>query len=261
MEKAYKLLALQENISNKQAKELIDAGLVSAKGEKIVFARAQISEKTNFKILKIANPSVIFEDENVLAINKPAFLTSEKIAQQYARKRENISLLNRLDKDSSGVLLLAKNALFKERAIAEYRQKKVQKIYFAIVNGLFVEPLRIELPLSTTKTASGAFSKVDLKNGKEAITLVEPFMCEGKKSLVKISIQTGRTHQIRVHLAHFGFGILGEGKYAKSKAKRIYLHAYQTKLENSDEPPFSYDFRAALSRDFGEFFDLPKELL
>lgn len=50
MEKAYKLLALQENISNKQAKELIDAGLVSAKGEKIVFARAQISEKTNFKI-------------------------------------------------------------------------------------------------------------------------------------------------------------------------------------------------------------------
>lgn len=122
MEKAYKLLALQENISNKQAKELIDAGLVSAKGEKIVFARAQISEKTNFKILKIASAGVIFEDENVLAINKPAFLTSEKIAQQYARKRENISLLNRLDKDSSGVLLLAKNALFKERAIAEYRQ-------------------------------------------------------------------------------------------------------------------------------------------
>lgn len=261
MQKAYKLLALQENISNNEAKELIDAGLVSAKGEKIIFARALMSEKINFKILKIYSPKVIFEDENVLAINKPAFLISEKIAQQYAKKHANITLLNRLDKDTSGVLLLAKNNIFKERAIAEYRQKRVQKIYFAIVNGLFVEPLRIDLPISTTKTASGAFSKIDLKNGKEAITLVEPFMCEGKKSLVKISIQTGRTHQIRVHLAHFGFGILGEGKYAKSKAKRIYLHAYQTRLISSDEPPFSYEFRASLSKDFGEFFDLPKELL
>ena len=261
MQKAYKLLALQENISNNEAKELIDAGLVSAKGEKIIFARALMSEKTNFKILKISSPKVIFEDENVLAINKPAFLISEKIAQQYAKKHANITLLNRLDKDTSGVLLLAKNDIFKERAIAEYRQKRVQKIYFAIVNGLFVEPLRIDLPISTTKTASGAFSKIDLKNGKEAITLVEPFMCEGKKSLVKISIQTGRTHQIRVHLAHFGFGILGEGKYAKSKAKRIYLHAYQTRLISSDEPLFSYEFRASLSKDFGEFFDLPKELL
>lgn len=266
MQKAYKLLALQENISNNEAKELIDAGLVSAKGQKLIFARALMSEKTTFKVLKLAKPSVIFEDNNVLAVSKPAFMVSEKIAQDYAKKDANITLLNRLDKDTSGVLLLAKNALFKERAIAEYKAKRVKKVYFAIVNGLLVEPLRLDLPLSTTRTGSGAITKIDLKNGKQAITLVEPYMCEGKKSLVKISIETGRTHQIRVHLAHAGYGILGESKYAKSKGKRIYLHAYETSIASRDDnnanlQAFNYHFRAPLTRDFSEFFDLPRELI
>ena len=80
-EKAYKILAKQKNISNNEAKELIDSGLVYAKGQKVMIARALLSENTKFSVEEMPKPSVIFEDENLIAINKPAAITSEKISQ------------------------------------------------------------------------------------------------------------------------------------------------------------------------------------
>ena len=86
-EKAYKILAKQKNISNNEAKELIDSGLVYAKGQKVMIARALMSENTKFNVEEMPKPSVIFEDENLIAINKPAAITSEKISQIYKRPR------------------------------------------------------------------------------------------------------------------------------------------------------------------------------
>ena len=79
-------------------------------------------------------------------------------------------------------------------------------------------------------------------------------MVSGKKSLVKVRIETGRTHQIRVHLANAGFGVIGDEKYAKSRAKRMFLHSYETEI-------LGLKFKAPLGKSFNEFgFEIPKDL-
>ena len=236
-EKAYKLLAIQEGISNNEAKELIDAGLVSAKGQRIAVARAMMSTATKFNVQKLPRPSVIFEDENLIAVDKPAFLTSEKVSEIY-----KFPLLHRLDKETSGVLLLVKNEEFQKKAIEEFKNCRVKKEYVAAVKGIVSEEFSVNEPIITLKNRGGAFSKIS-PNGKGAFSHVTPVMVAGKKSLVKVEIKTGRTHQIRVHLNHAGYGIVGDEKYAKNKSARMYLHAYKIEL-------LGYKFRSNLSSDF-----------
>lgn len=152
-EKAYKLLALQEGISNNEAKELIDSGLVSAGGKRLVLARGLLNENTSFKVTKLAKPVMIYEDDNIVAVNKPPFITSEKVAEIF-----KFPLLNRLDKETSGVILLYKNEEFQKAAIKEFANTKVKKTYLAIVRGIVVDEFSVELPISTVKTKSGASS-------------------------------------------------------------------------------------------------------
>ncbi|MGG7047714.1 MULTISPECIES: RluA family pseudouridine synthase [unclassified Campylobacter] len=239
-EKAYKLLALQENISNNEAKALIDDGLVFAKGQKVLIARGLMSDTTKFLVQKQPKPNVILEDENLLVINKPAFITSEKISQMY-----KFPLLHRLDKDTSGVLMLVKNYEFQKAAIEEFKKMRVKKVYLAIVKGIASEEITINEPILTLKTKGGAYSKIS-KNGKEAISHVAPLMVVGKKSLVKVAIDTGRTHQIRVHLAAFNHPIVGDEKYGKNRANRMYLHSYLVEF-------LGYKFRADLPSEFSDF--------
>ena len=247
-EKAYKLLAAQENISHNEAKALIDAGLVSARGAKIALAREMLGENTKFSVMKPAKPEIIYENENVLAVNKPPFMSSENLEKIY-----KFGLLNRLDKETSGVVLLYKNEEFREAAIAEFKNLRVKKSYIAIVKGIVSEEMKFGEPILTIKTRSGAFSKIS-PNGKSAFSEVYPLMISGKKSLVKVRIETGRTHQIRVHLANAGFGVIGDEKYAKSRAKRMFLHSYETEI-------LGLKFKAPLGTSFNEFgFEIPKDL-
>lgn len=238
-EKAYKILAMQLNISNNEAKDLIDSGLVFAKGQKVAIARALMNVNTKFSVQETPKPSVIFEDENLLAINKPAFITSEKISQMY-----KFPLLHRLDKETSGVLLLVKNEEFAKRAIDEFKHMRVEKIYVAAVRGILSEETRVSEPILTIKSKGAAISKIS-KDGKEAISDVTPLMVVGKKTLVKVAIKTGRTHQIRLHLASMNAPIIGDEKYGKNRAKRMYLHAYFIAL-------LGYKFKADVPKDFNE---------
>ena len=231
-EKAYKLLAAQENISHNEAKALIDAGLVSARGAKIALAREMLGENVKFSVMKPAKPAIIYEN-------------LEKIYK--------FGLLNRLDKETSGVVLLYKNEEFREAAIAEFKNLRVKKSYIAIVKGIVSEEMKFDEPILTIKTRSGAFSKIS-PNGKSAFSEVYPLMISGKKSLVKVRIETGRTHQIRVHLANAGYGVIGDEKYAKSRAKRMFLHSYETEI-------LGLKFKAPLGTSFNEFgFEIPKDL-
>ncbi|MDR1284899.1 MAG: RluA family pseudouridine synthase [Campylobacteraceae bacterium] len=223
-EKAYKLLALQENISNRAAKELIDRGVVYSSGKKILVARADMKANAVFKIEKLKKPQIIFEDDNIAAIDKPPFLTSEEIARNF-----KLTLLHRLDKETSGVLLLSKNDEFTKKVIATFRAKKVEKSYLAVVSGKFTEPMTINTPLHVTKTSSGAFTKPS-KDGQNAISVVTPRLIEGKNSMVEVSIQTGVTHQIRAHLKSVGFSIVGDEKYGGKQSGRIMLHAWKISL-------------------------------
>ncbi|WP_457602637.1 RluA family pseudouridine synthase [Nitratifractor sp.] len=234
MEKAYKLLAEQEGISNKKAKELIDRGLVYVGDQKVKIARAELPDDTRFRIEKPEQIRIIYQDDEIVAVDKPAFIDSYEIEEAI----EGAQLLHRLDRETSGVLLLARNEDFARRAIEAFRRRKVRKEYVAWVEGVLVEPMEIDLPIHTIRKGK-AISRIDKKRGKPALTRVWPDEVQGKKSKVRIEIETGRTHQIRLHLAHAGHPIVGDEQYGSpTRAKRPLLHAKKiTLLGRSYEAP------------------------
>jgi 23S rRNA pseudouridine1911/1915/1917 synthase len=236
-EKAYKLLAIQENITNRSAKDLIDRGVVYALGKKVVMARAMMHVNMRFRVDEINKVKIIFEGENIVAIDKPAFVTSEQIS-----KKQGHRLLHRLDKETSGVLLLVKNDEFREKAIHEFKMHNVKKEYIAWVSGIVIEEFTIDKPILTIKNKNQSHSKI-AEDGREAISIVEPLFIEGKTSKVKVTIKTGRTHQIRVHLKSEGYPIIGDELYGGKKHKRVLLHAHKIEL-------FDYKFESNEPKNF-----------
>lgn len=225
MEKAYKLLSLQKHISHSQAKSLIDSGLVSANGRKLTLARTLLDPKTNFQIQDIAPLRIIEQKGDLLVVDKPAFLESYAIQARF----QGYELLHRLDRETSGVLLLARSqSQTALEIIRAFKARKVEKIYYALVSGIIPESSTINAPILTKKGKS-AKSKVH-KDGLEAITHITPESIVGKKTLLRVKIETGRTHQIRVHLAHIGHPILGDSLYGGANAARLMLHASDIEL-------------------------------
>jgi 23S rRNA pseudouridine1911/1915/1917 synthase len=244
-DKAYKVLAKQEGISNSKAKELIDKGLVKVGDRKVTIARGEISIDTKFKVKELAPIKKIFEDENILVVDKPAFLTADEVAKKY----KDAILLNRLDKETSGVMMFAKTEEFRNKAIKEFAANRVYKEYVAIVDGKVIDEIEIDKPILTTRERKGsAKSKVDSKKGKPAKTTVYPMLVEGNKSKIKVVIETGRTHQIRVHLNHVGLPIIGDIIYGKaaSNINRVLLHSKITRI-------FDYEFETKEPREFNVY--------
>jgi len=241
-DKAYKVLALQQDISNKKAKELIDRGIVFVEDKKVKIARAEISTDTFFRIEYPADIEILYQDNDILAINKPAQVDSYEIQDAI----DGAELLHRLDKDTSGVLLLGKNRAFIDLAIKEFKARRVEKHYVAWVDGVLYEKVEIDEPIFTIKKGK-AFSMVDPIRGKKAHTIVKPEELQGKKSKVNIEITTGRTHQIRVHLAHIGYPIVGDEQYgSRTQAKRVLLHSSKMKL-------LDYEFNAIEPKDIAKY--------
>jgi len=241
-DKAYKVLARQQDISNKKAKELIDRGLVFVEDRKVKIARAQIHTETVFRIEYPEEVEILYQDNDIIAINKPAQIDSYDIQDAI----EGAELLHRLDRDTSGVLLLGKNKAFIEKAIKVFKARKVEKHYIAWVEGVLYEKVEIDEPIFTVKKGK-AFSMIDPVRGKKAHTTVKPEELQGKKSKVHIEIRTGRTHQIRVHLAHIGHPVVGDEQYgSRTQSKRILLHAAQIKL-------LDYVFEAKEPKDIARY--------
>jgi len=225
-DKAYKVLAKQYDISNSKAKELIDRGVVYIGDKKVKIARGLVPLKTKFRVELPQEIEKIYEDNNLIALNKPAFIDSYEIESLY-----NAKLIHRLDKETTGVLLLAKDDEFLKKAIDAFKKQEGKKEYSAWVEGMVYEEMVIDKPIVTLKRGGKAFSKIDKKKGKEALTIVKPNLIHGKKSKVDIFITTGRTHQIRVHLASVNHPIIGDELYgSKVKAKRILLHSKAIEL-------------------------------
>ena len=238
MEKAYKLLSLQKHISHSQAKSLIDSGLVSANGRKLTLARTLLDPKTHFQVQDIAPLRIIEQKGDLLVVDKPAFLESYAIQARF----QGYELLHRLDRETSGVLLLAKSqSQTALEIIRAFKARKVEKIYYALVSGIVPESSTINAPILTKKGKS-AKSKVH-KDGLPAITHITPESIVGKKTLLRVKIETGRTHQIRVHLAHIGHPILGDSLYGGANAPRLMLHA-------SDIELLGMEFHAPLPEEF-----------
>lgn len=240
MQKAYKLLALQENISNNEAKALIDKGLVSIKGKRLKVARMQLDPKTIFDVQPIQKPKIIFEDQHILALDKPAFIESYDLCDFFP----DWKLLHRLDRETSGVILLIKEkSEFHIRAKEEFKKEKVYKEYLTILGGILAEEQTITHPILTIKKGF-AKSKIS-KEGLPAHTIFVPLQISGSKTLTKAIIKTGRTHQIRIHAKSISHPVIGDHFYGGKPAKRLMLHAHKIAL-------LGYEFSSPMPKIFEE---------
>lgn len=224
-EKAYKLLAQQEGISNNNAKSMIDRGLVYVGNKKVVIARGEINADTKFRVIKVERPKVIFENSDIIVVDKPAYINADELERQF----KPAVLLHRLDRETSGILMLVKNEEFREKAIKEFRQDKVYKEYIAWVEGVMSEPIEVDKAIITQKKNNKAYSNVSPK-GKPARSEFFPDIVSANKTKIKCIIHNGRTHQIRVHLRYCDHPIVGDEQYGGRRAKRVMLHAHKVRL-------------------------------
>ncbi|MDY0233977.1 MAG: RNA pseudouridine synthase [Sulfurimonas sp.] len=240
-EKAYKILSLQEGISNSQAKSMIDRGLVYVGNSKVVIARGELDAKTVFKVQKVEKIKPIFENDDIIVVDKPAFVNSDEIERQF----KPAVLLHRLDRETSGVLMLVKNEEFRQKAITEFKKDNVYKEYIAWVEGIISEPIEVDKPILTQKKNNKAYSNVSGK-GKPARTEITPDLVSANKTKINCVIHHGRTHQIRTHLRYIDHSIIGDEQYGGRRAKRVMLHAYKVRLLGMEfiapEPKVFIDF-------------------
>ena len=191
---------------------------------------------------------ILYEDEDVLIVDKPAGLAvhggsgvSFGLIEILRADRPNqpfLELVHRLDKETSGVLLLAKTRIALTHLHSQIRDSLTKKIYVALVWGVWDRTVnKIDLPLRKFVSKGGERRVVvDGAEGKPSLTLIRPLETHGQTTLIEANLKTGRTHQIRVHLAHKNFPILGDDKYGDFRRnkifqayglKRMFLHAHQ----------------------------------
>lgn len=231
---------LRENIEGLSAKKLKEALLfftckVNQKVERFASYKVKSGDLISFnqQLYHSESPKydekiILYEDEHYLVINKPPHLTCdiEKI-NQFLNK--NLYLVHRLDKQTTGILVLAKNLQALSSMEDLFRKRKVEKNYFAIVVGSFSYPkIKVSKPIKKVQTFDGGGLWQCHPQGLKALTVFNLIEAQKKISLVKCQPVTGRTHQIRVHLAQLGFPLLGDYLYGKEQAiiyKRFMLHS------------------------------------
>lgn len=142
-------------------------------------------------------------------------------------------LVHRLDKETSGVLLVAKTT--QSHKYFQEHWKEVEKIYTAMVSGTPPKKGKIEGGITRDPLNRQKMTVLNTENSKDAITFFERSKSQRNKSILKVRIPTGRTHQIRVHLSSIGFPIIGDEKYGGKKAKRLMLHATSLTFPDPDK--------------------------
>ena len=190
---------------------------------------------------------ILYEDEALLVLDKPAGLAvhggsgiSHGAIEQlrYARPQSGfLELVHRLDRDTSGILLLAKKRSALTALHEQLRAGRVQKFYLVLVRGQWRNPKQsVKLPLNKYVLASGERRVSVSEDGMPSHTVFRLKQSWREFSLIEAELKTGRTHQIRVHLAHLGYPIAGDDKYgdfvlnktlSKQGLKRMFLHAYK----------------------------------
>jgi 23S rRNA pseudouridine1911/1915/1917 synthase len=275
--------------SRQYFRRLIDRGFVKLDGKPI---KASEKLKSGRKIrvvfpapveldLKPLNIAldVVYEDKNILVINKPAgmvvhpgagesHLSDSLVNAVLAHAKDSLSgiggvmrpgIVHRLDKDTSGLLVIAKNDKAHNDLAVQFKEHDVEKTYYALVSGHLVpEKGSIEAPIGRDPRDRKRMAVVSEEKGKMAITRYKVLKYLNGSSYLEINLITGRTHQIRVHFASIGHPLVGDPIYGRDGVNkkfvqeygfhRLFLHAGVLKLRLPDKK--SCTFKA----------DLPEEL-
>lgn len=217
----------------------------------------------------------IYEDESLVALNKPAGLAVQggsgvKTHVAAMIEQTDLRLVHRLDRETSGLLLLAQGALAAKHLTRAFANQEVQKSYLAVVATVPSDQGQLRLPLQKILVGGEGRMAIAPPDGgrdgardgqgvraQEAVTDFEVLDRRAAGVLIRLSPRTGRTHQLRVHSAHVFGGIYGDSKYGDSRdrAKLLMLHAWQARLSHPEtsetleiEAPPPDAFMAVLDR-------------
>ncbi len=201
-------------------------GMVATKPNTKVEPAAKIDLNVPPRDKQLPQIPVIYEDENVIVLNKPSGLLSMAKGEYCPEPTlEDYGLLvHRLDRDTSGVVILAKNPATQKMLRKQFQDRKTHKTYYAVVEGKpKLDTAMIDLPIARNLKRPTTFM-VD-QNGKSSQTQYRVVKTGNDKSLIELKPTTGRTHQLRVHLKYLGTPIVGDPVYGDGRGERLMLHA------------------------------------
>ena len=236
--------SVDTDITRTSAQRLIEDGniLVNGKNAKVSY-KIQENDKISVEIpepkqieLKAQDIpiEIIYEDSDIIVVNKPKGMVVHPangnpdgtlVNAIMAICKDSLSgiggeirpgIVHRIDKDTSGLLIVAKNDNAHVKMSEQIKNHEVKKTYIALVRGVFKEnAATIDMPIG--RSTSDRKKMAVNKNGKDAITHIKVLKRFDKYTLLQVNIETGRTHQIRVHLSHIGYPIVGDYTYSNGK--------------------------------------------
>lgn len=250
--------------------KFIKAGAVKVNGDVIISPKYELGEDDYVQVDTPKDPDfsdeelpVIYEDDNVIVINKPVGVLTHakgalseeftvadffKTKVSYNIETNRPGIIHRLDRDTSGVLIGAKNTETATLLSRQFADRKVKKTYMAVLDGVPKElEAEIDVPIGRNPSKPSTF-RVST-DGKSAQTYYHVEKIGKSKSLVSLRPKTGRTHQLRVHMAYINTPIHGDRIYGK-QADRLYLHA--ASLEITIPKGQRMVFTAPLPEEFDE---------
>lgn len=233
-----------EDISRVAIQRLIETGKILVNGKKVKASyKVQVNDKITMEEekaveieLKVQDipVEIIYEDRDIIVVNKPkgmvvhpangnpdgtlvnAIMSICKDSLSGIGGEIRPGIVHRLDKDTSGILIVAKNDKAHINLSEQIKEHKVKKTYIALVKGIVKENnATINMPIGRSEKDRKKMAVT--KKGKEAITHFKVLKRYDKYTLLEINIETGRTHQIRVHLSQIGYPIVGDEVYSKGK--------------------------------------------
>lgn len=232
---------------------------------KLFLADETIEKFSGTEIVRAkGNLNVIYEDEQIILINKPVGMLSQKAKESDISAVEELigylvnskqmkmselktfhpAFCNRLDRNTSGILAGGKTLAGLQELNAFFKERTIEKYYLTIVNGVVKEDAYIKgYLLKEEKTNKVQILKKELPGSAAIETSYHPVSSNGKVTLLEVHLITGKPHQIRAHLSSVGHPIIGDYKYGKSKINDVYkqnfklqsqlLHAYRLKMPDS----------------------------
>lgn len=276
---------LSENTEYSRAKieEMLDKDLILVDGKK---------EKPSFKVkegMTITLPDdyikpitlegedikldILYEDNDIIVVNKPSgmvvhpgngntshtlvnALIGHSTSLSHVNSIERPGIVHRIDKDTSGVLLVAKNDKTHEILAEGFKNKTIKRVYVALLNGVLGNnTATIDAPIGRD-THDRKKMCVTKENGKEAITHLKVIKRYKEYTLVELRLETGRTHQIRVHTKYIGYPVHNDPVYTSGKTTPFgqFLHAKSLEFDHPITHEHMY-FESPLPKEFEDFID------